>query len=175
MTVVGGILTILMKKVFLALASTIILAGLNFSCNLIDSKNQQTAMTKEDSLAVIANAPVMEFEEEVFDFGTLVEGDTVSHEFKFKNVGKSALQITDVQVQCGCTIASKPEYPVGIGQSAKIVVRFNSKGKVGTNKKFVTIYSNANPNQTVLSFTALVNGKDMPDTAKAALKAIPKI
>jgi Protein of unknown function (DUF1573) len=164
-----------MKKVFLALASTIILAGLNFSCNLIDSQNQQTAMTKEDSLAVIANAPVMEFEEEVFDFGTLVEGDTVSHEFKFKNVGKSALQITDVQVQCGCTIASKPEYPVGIGQSAKIVVRFNSKGKVGTNKKFVTIYSNANPNQTVLSFTALVNGKDMPDTAKAALKAIPKI
>ncbi|WP_435353804.1 DUF1573 domain-containing protein [Emticicia sp. SJ17W-69] len=164
-----------MKKVFLAITSTIILAGLNFSCNLIDSQNQTKTMTKEDSLAAIANAPVIEFEEEYFDFGTLTEGDTVQHEFKFKNVGKSALQITDVQVQCGCTVASKPEYPVGIGQSAKIVVRFNSLGKVGTNKKFVTIYSNANPNQTVLSFTALVNKKDMPDALKAAASKIPKI
>ncbi len=164
-----------MKKVFLAIASTIILAGLNFSCNLIDSKNQTATMSKEDSLAAIANAPVIEFEHEYFDFGTLTEGDTVQHEFKFKNVGKSALQITDVQVQCGCTVASKPEYPVGIGQSAKIVVRFNSRGKAGTNKKFVTIYSNANPNQTVLSFTALVNGKGESDALKSAISKIPKI
>ncbi|WP_238808339.1 DUF1573 domain-containing protein [Emticicia aquatica] len=163
-----------MKKVFLTLASTIILAGLNFSCNLIDSKNQ-TSMSKEDSLIAVANAPILEFDEEVFDFGVLTEGDTVQHDFKFKNVGKSALQITDVQVQCGCTVASKPEYPVGVGQSAKISVRFNSTGKVGTNKKFVTIYSNANPTQTVLAFTAVVHGKDMPDTAKAALSKIPKL
>jgi Protein of unknown function (DUF1573) len=160
-----------MKKVFLAIASTVIIAGLNFSCNLIDSKNQAT-MSKEDSLAAIENAPILQFDHEVFDFGTLTEGDTVSHEFKFKNVGKSALTITDVQVQCGCTIASKPEYPVGIGQSSKIVVRFNSKGKAGTNKKFVTIYSNANPNQTVLSFTALVNGKGVTDAVQSAASKI---
>ncbi len=162
-----------MKKVFLALASTIIVAGMNFSCNLIDSKGQ-TTMSKEDSLAAIANAPIIEFEEEVFDFGTLTEGDTVSHTFKFKNVGKSALQINDVQVQCGCTIASKPEYPVGIGQSDAIVVRFNSKGKAGTNKKFVTIYSNAEPNQTVLSFTAVVFGKGSPEAIKAAAEKTNK-
>lgn len=160
-----------MKKVFLALASTIILAGMNFSCNLIDSKNQEI-MSKEDSLAAIANAPIMEFEEEAFDFGTLTEGDTVSHEFKFKNVGKSALLISDVQVQCGCTIASKPEYPVGVGQSAKIVVKFNSKGKVGANKKFVTIYSNAEPKQTVLVFTAIVDANaNLPVDTKQASPA----
>ena len=163
-----------MKKVFLALTSTIILAGMNFSCNLIDSKSQ-TGMSREDSLTALANAPIMEFDKEVFDFGTLTEGDTVSHAFKFKNVGKSALTITDVQVQCGCTVASKPDHPIGVGQSDQITVRFNSQGKVGTNKKFVTIFSNANPPQTVLSFTAIVYGKDMPDTAKAALKAIPKL
>ncbi len=163
-----------MKKVFLALTSTIILAGMNFSCNLIDSKSQ-TGMSKEDSLAALANAPIMEFDKEVVDFGTLTEGDTVSHVFKFKNVGKSALTITDVQVQCGCTVASKPDHPIGVGQSDQITVRFNSQGKAGTNKKFVTIFSNANPPQTVLAFTAIVYGKDMPDTAKAALKAIPKL
>lgn len=164
-----------MKKVFLALTSTIILAGMNFSCNLIDSKGQTSSMSKEDSLAAVANAPIMEFDKEVVDFGTLAEGDTVSHVFKFKNVGKSALTITDVQVQCGCTVASKPDHPIGIGQSDQITVRFNSQGKVGTNKKFVTIYSNANPPQTVLAFTAVVESKEMSEKAKAALKAIPKL
>lgn len=166
-----------MKKVFLALTSTIILAGMNFSCNLIDSKGQSSSMSKEDSLIAVANAPVIQFEEETFDFGTITEGDSVSHTFKFKNVGKSPLQINDVQVQCGCTVASKPEKPVGVGQSDQIVVRFNSKGKAGTNKKFVTVYSNANPPQSVLSFTAVVlaGGDETTDKAKAALKNLPKL
>jgi hypothetical protein len=163
-----------MKKVFLALTSTIIIAGMNFSCNLIDSKNQ-TGMSKEDSLAAMANAPVMEFDKEVVDFGTLTEGDTVSHVFKFKNIGKSALTITDVQVQCGCTVASKPDHPIGVGQSDQITVRFNSQGKAGTNKKFVTIYSNANPPQTVLAFTAIVYGKNISDSTKANLNSIPNL
>ena len=163
-----------MKKLFLALTATFILAGINFSCNLIDSKNQ-TGMSKEDSLAALANAPIMEFDKEVVDFGTLTEGDTVSHVFKFKNVGKSALTITDVQVQCGCTVASKPDHPIGVGQSDQITVRFNSQGKAGTNKKFVTIFSNANPPQTVLAFTAIVYGKDVSDTTKSASKATPKL
>lgn len=133
-------------------------------------------MSKEDSLIAVANAPVIDFEEESFDFGTINEGDSVSHTFKFKNVGKSSLQINDVQVQCGCTVASKPERPVGVGQSDEIVVRFNSKGKAGTNKKFVTVYSNANPPQSILFFTAVVLGEgEMSDKAKAALKAIPKL
>jgi hypothetical protein len=163
-----------MKKLFLALTATFILAGINFSCNLIDSKNQ-TGMSKEDSLVALANAPIMEFDKEVVDFGTLTEGDTVSHVFKFKNVGKSALTITDVQVQCGCTVASKPDHPIGVGQSDQITVRFNSQGKAGTNKKFVTIFSNANPPQTVLAFTAIVYGKDVSDTTKSASKATPKL
>jgi hypothetical protein len=163
-----------MKKAFLILTSTFILAGMNFSCNLIGSKSQ-TGMSKEDSLAVLENAPIMEFDKEVVDFGTLTEGDTVSHVFRFKNVGKSALTITDVQVQCGCTVASKPDHPIGVGQSDQITVRFNSQGKAGTNKKFVTIFSNANPPQAVLAFTAIVYAKDFSDTTKAALKSIPKL
>jgi hypothetical protein len=163
-----------MKKIFFGLTSIFILAGLNFSCNLIGSKSK-AGMSQEDSLVALANAPIMEFDKEVVDFGTLTEGDTVSHVFKFKNVGKSALTITDVQVQCGCTVASKPDHPIGVGQSDQITVRFNSQGKAGTNKKFVTIFSNANPPQTVLAFTAIVYGKDISDTTKAALKALPKI
>lgn len=161
-----------MKKVFLALVTVIFLGGLNFSCNLVDSKGN---MSSADSLAVIENAPKIEFEQESFDFGTLKEGDIKEHEFIFTNTGKSPLQILRVEVQCGCTVASKPETPVGIGQKDKIVVRFNSLGKVGVNKKFVTIYSNAVPPQTVLSFTAEVLAKQTADSAQAVLDKVKKV
>ncbi|GAB3512283.1 DUF1573 domain-containing protein [Emticicia fontis] len=162
-----------MKKVFLGLITAVTLASLNFSCNLVDSKGE--SMSSEDSLAAVQNAPKIEFDHESFDFGTMKEGDIKEHEFAFKNTGKSPLQITNVQVQCGCTVASKPEAPVGVGQKDKIVVRFNSLGKVGVNKKFVTIYSNAVPPQTVLSFTAEVLGGQKSDSAQALLNKVKKI
>lgn len=162
-----------MRKVFLALVTVVILGGLNFSCNLIDSKGG--SMSSEDSLAAVANAPKIEFDHESFDFGTLKEGDIKEHEFTFKNIGKSPLQILNVQVQCGCTVASKPETPVGVGQKDKIVVRFNSLGKVGINKKFVTVFSNAAPPQTVLSFTAEVLSSQKSDSAQALLDKVKKV
>jgi hypothetical protein len=161
-----------MKKVFLALITAVTLGGLNFSCNLIDSKSD---MSSADSLAAAENAPKIEFEQESYDFGTLKEGDIVEHEFVFTNTGKSPLQILKVDVQCGCTVASKPEAPIGIGQKSRIGVRFNSLGKVGVNKKFVTIYSNAAPPQKVLSFTAEVLAKQIPDSAQAVLDKVKKV
>ncbi|WP_337044081.1 DUF1573 domain-containing protein [Emticicia sp. 17c] len=152
-----------MKKVFLGIVAVVMISGLNFSCNLISAK--ETTSTA-DSLAAAENAPKIEFEEESFDFGKLKEGDIVEHKFAFKNVGKSPLQILNVQVQCGCTVASKPETPVGVGQKDTIVVRFNSTGKVGVNKKFVTIHSNAVPPQTVISFTAEVTAKPAAEATK---------
>ncbi|RYU93666.1 DUF1573 domain-containing protein [Emticicia agri] len=161
-----------MKKILLGLFTVVILGGLNFSCNLVDSKSN---MSSADSLAVVENAPKIEFAQESFDFGTLKEGDIKEHEFIFTNTGKSPLQILRVEVQCGCTVASKPETPVGVGQKDKIVVRFNSLGKVGVNKKFVTIYSNAIPPQTVLSFTAEVLSKQTGDSTQALLDKAKKV
>jgi len=159
-----------MKKVLLALFTVVTLGGLNFSCNLVDSKGSTA-----DSLTVAENAPVIKFTEESFDFGKIKEGDIVEHKFVFENVGKSPLQILDVQVQCGCTVASKPDAPVGVGQKDEIIVRFNSLGKAGVNKKFVTITSNAVPTEAVLSFTAEVLAKGTPDSLQAALNKMKKI
>lgn len=146
-----------MKKVFLSVCTVVILAGLNFSCNLVGSKANENK-AGNDTIAS-ADAPKIEFEEESFDFGKLTEGDIVKHKFVFTNVGKSPLQILNIGVQCGCTVAQKPESSIGVGQKDTIVVQFNSTGKVGVNKKFVTVYSNAAPSQTVISFTAEVLAK----------------
>lgn len=42
-------------------------------------------------------AATIEFEEEVFDFGDIVEGESVEHLFKFKNTGKNPLVISHAQ------------------------------------------------------------------------------
>jgi hypothetical protein len=146
-----------MKKYILSISLFVGLASLHFSCNLTGRKKEATA--NADTLIDKANAPIIQFVEESFDFGKLKEGDVVEHKFRFKNVGKSPLQIHDVVVQCGCTVAKKPEKPVGVGQESEIVVSFNSEHKAGINKKFVRVYSNANPPQSTLSFTAEVASK----------------
>ncbi|MFT4735879.1 MAG: hypothetical protein ACI9DJ_001077 [Algoriphagus sp.] len=135
-----------MKKVGLFLMVAFLAA-----CNQTTSENN--SLTGTDTNAVI------EFEENSFDFGSLIEGDEVSHTFKFKNIGTDPLKILSVNVSCGCTVASKPIRAVGVGQTDEIVINFNSTGKVGMNKKSVGVFSNAQNSNETLTFTALVEAQ----------------
>lgn len=99
------------------------------------------------------------FEDSKHDFGNLVEGDVVSHAFVFTNKGSEPLTVLDVQVSCGCTVASKPSESIGVGQKGEIVIEFNSSGKPGINNKGVGVISNASNSQEVLNFTAVVTAK----------------
>lgn len=94
------------------------------------------------------DAAKIEFEEEVFDFGDIVEGETVEHLFKFKNVGKNPLIISHAQGSCGCTVPEWPRDPIAPGEGGEIKVKFNSKGKQGEQNKTVTISANTIPNKT---------------------------
>jgi hypothetical protein len=105
--------------------------------------------------AELSNAKI-EFEEDIFDFGTIKEGDQVTHSFKFTNTGTEPLQIISVNVSCGCTVASKPMGNVAAGESDEIVINFNSTGKAGVNNKSVGVLSNAQNSQENLTFTATV-------------------
>ncbi|WP_341225495.1 DUF1573 domain-containing protein [uncultured Arcticibacterium sp.] len=130
--------------------ASLLLGVVLFSCN--------TTATQESSSeeASLSNAKIS-FESPSHDFGTITEGDQVSHAFKFTNTGTDPLQITAVNVSCGCTVASKPIGMVGVGQSDEIVINFNSTGKPGVNKKTVSVLSNAQNPSEILSFTATVN------------------
>ena len=121
-----------------------------FACSESDSKKNET--TKE-----ISDSAKIEFLNKTHDFGVVNEGEKVSTVYKFKNVGSMPLEIYNVEVSCGCTVAEKPEKPIGSGQSGEIKVEFNSTGKVGVNKKFVTIISNATNASEVVNFNVTVN------------------
>lgn len=101
--------------------------------------------------------PVFQFEEMSHDFGTIAEGDIVSHTFKFTNTGEAPLIIQSARGSCGCTVPTWPKEPIPVGGTADITAEYNSKGKSGVENKTVTITSNTWPKTTTLRIKAQVN------------------
>lgn len=96
------------------------------------------------------------------EFGDVVQGNKVEHAFKFTNIGRSPLIITNVEVSCGCTTPKGwPRDPVKPGEKGEILVAFNSASKYGMQNKVITVVSNAeNADARQLVFTANVITKD---------------
>ena len=88
------------------------------------------------------NAPVMEFEKEVIDYGRIALNSDGVRVFKFKNVGKSPLVIKNIKSSCGCTVPKKPTEPIMPGDSGEIEVKY-ATNKPGGFSKMITVYSNA--------------------------------
>ena len=88
------------------------------------------------------NAPVMEFENEVIDYGRIALNSDGVRVFKFKNVGKAPLVIKNIKSSCGCTVPKKPTEPIMPGDSGEIEVKY-ATNKPGGFSKMITIYSNA--------------------------------
>jgi hypothetical protein len=106
-----------------------------------------------DSSGSKDNYPVMKFDFDTHDFGTIVQGEKVSYAYKFTNTGKAALVIRSTSVSCGCTVPEFSKDPVPPGGTGYINVTFNSEGKVGHQNKEVTVISNTVPNTTMISLT----------------------
>jgi Protein of unknown function (DUF1573) len=116
-----------------------------------------TSSTTNTNGAVVSDSARIVFEKPNHDFGEINEGEVVSTVYKFKNLGSMPLEIYSVDVTCGCTVAEKPEKPIGAGQSGEIKVEFSSSGKSGINKKYVTVVSNAVNSTEQVSFDVIVN------------------
>lgn len=88
-------------------------------------------------------APVINFKNQVFDFGQIKHGESVEHDFVFENAGKTDLVIRRVRSGCGCT-AIKPEKTLlKPGEISSIKAVFNSRGFNGRQTKGITVISNA--------------------------------
>lgn len=107
------------------------------------------------------NAPVLQFESEVVDYGTVKFDGNGVREFKIKNTGKSPLTITNVQGQCGCTATTIdgkpgwPQEPILPGKSASIKVKYDTK-RPGPFEKNVTITSNSKEPSKVVKIKGVV-------------------
>lgn len=100
--------------------------------------------------------PVLTFEEMEHDFGKIIEGESVSYNFKFKNTGKTDLVIADVSTSCGCTVPSYPKTAIRPGDEGVLKIAFNSQGRRGFQTKNIVVVANTQPNITNLRIKAQV-------------------
>lgn len=111
-------------------------------------------MTKEE----LENAPRLLLEKKSHDFGEIKEGEVVKTNFVFTNTGRSPLNIRETKANCGCTVSRPDKDTLEPGESSKITVSFNSRGRRGKQIKSITIFSNDPTAPTKqLTITATVN------------------
>ncbi|WP_187264695.1 DUF1573 domain-containing protein [Pontibacter beigongshangensis] len=119
-----------------------ILFSLAFAALTVSGAVAQEAPKAETQQAPATQGPALTFDEAEYNFGDITQGDVVEHVFKFKNTGNQPLVIERVDVTCGCTTPSWTKEPVMPGKTGFVTAKFNSAGKMGQQKKAITVHSN---------------------------------
>jgi hypothetical protein len=102
--------------------------------------------------ATATPAPRIVFQEMLYDFGTVEQGDQVNHLFKFTNQGSRDLRIESVKSSCGCTAAAISSEVIPPGQEGTISATFDTSKFFGERVKTVSVHSN-DPVQPVTTLT----------------------
>jgi len=100
------------------------------------------------------SAAIFNWNETIFDFGSIAQGTPVHHEFEFMNTGSEPLIISTVQVSCGCTIADYSKEPIAPGAKGFVKATYNA-AKAGAFTKTVTVQANSTENP-VLTLKGIV-------------------
>jgi len=148
-----------MKKIVLLLFAVISLSSCETktASSKINESNLESAKERDAKLSL--GLPIVEFDQEEYDFGTVVEGEKVEGVFKVTNAGKVDLIILDVKPSCGCTTPNWTKEPIAPGASGEIKFEFNSTGRVGVQNKSITVKSNAEKNTQVIRLKGTVTAK----------------
>ena len=127
-----------------------------FSFILLSTTLSLTAQEAKSELEP-ENGPIITFTEKMFDFGEITQGDVVEHTFVFENTGNAPMIISNAKGSCGCTVPQySRETAIAPGETSEMLVRFNSRGKSGTQSKTVTVYSNAQNSPEVIRIRASI-------------------
>ena len=156
-----------MKRIVILLTIAVAMAACdNVKKDVNESTNSSTdvkASTSSSQMAETGAVGKFQFEEIAHDFGTVDEGEVVTHVFKFTNVGEGPLVIQNARGSCGCTVPNYSDKPVAPGETGEITVNFNTSGRPNAQSKTVTILANTEPAQTQLSIKAMVTPKEDPN------------
>lgn len=124
----------------------------NNASDKVKAENVETAAERDAQETVY---PVLSFEEEEYDFGTIQKGENVEHVFKFTNTGRAPLVITNATSSCGCTVPDAPKEPIAPGETAEMTVKYNGSGN-GQVTKTVTVSANTEKGKEQVKIKAFV-------------------
>ena len=117
-----------MKKIILGAFLSIAFVACNESASskIDKSKPKKPTEISLDQVDTTSDAK-MEFDAKDWNFGEIMQGESVEHAFTFTNTGSEPLIISNAKGSCGCTVPVWPREPVAPGESGVIDVKFNSK------------------------------------------------
>jgi len=154
-----------MKNKIFTLCIAILVLGCNNNASdkiSTDNNKKSTEKTKKTTSPELVfndgeEGAKIKFDMEVWEFGEINEGDVIDTVFTFENIGSDPLIISNAKAGCGCTVPQWPKEPIAPGETGKIAVKFNSKGKPGQQNKPVTLTMNTTPNTMKLRLVGKVN------------------
>jgi len=134
------------------------------------TKNPKDMLKKEAE--PVGPTTTIEFKQMTYDFGKVMEGTIVEHDYKFTNTGSEPLILKKVKASCGCTTPSWPRNAIAPGETGVIHAKFDTKkrGRVGgaPQNKSITVTGNITGGKTVLKLKGLVDKKNDPNAKKKA-------
>jgi len=144
-----------MKKyfLFLVIPAALVSCDIKRKDKISDDQVRQYEKLLKDSTTV-------EVIDTAYNFGKVTDGEKVEYSYRFKNTGNHPLVVTSATASCGCTVPQKPERPILPGETGFIKVVFDSKGRVGTAHKTITVLANAKPAFVELQLSGEVMAKD---------------
>ncbi|RED23821.1 uncharacterized protein DUF1573 [Flavobacterium cutihirudinis] len=111
------------------------------------------SLTSETKVAATGSTIV--WKAETIDVGQIPQGTPKAIVYEFKNTGKTAVVITNVQGSCGCTATDYTKEPIQPGKSAKVTATYNAANK-GAFTKTVTVTTSAETTPKVLTLKGTV-------------------
>jgi len=132
-----------MNKFFLLLMLTVTV----YACQQQNGKNTEHQLSAQ----MINNPAEIKFDTLSHDFGVINEGERVTYDFRFTNISKNPMVISEVHASCGCTTPEWTRDIIKQGESSIIKVEYNSEGRPGKFSKGITVVTNTQPNTTLLT------------------------
>lgn len=92
---------------------------------------------------------------ETIDVGTIPQNTPKPIVFEFKNIGKTAVIVTNVQGSCGCTATDYTKTPIAPGKSGIVTATYNA-ANAGTFTKTVSVTTNVETTSKTLTIKGTV-------------------
>lgn len=107
------------------------------------------------------------FDETLYDFGRIKQGERVTKNFGFVNNGKAELVIAQLKTTCGCTAAVASTGPYPPGERGVIQVNYDSRGKFGHVLKDIKVFSTGRDSPQTITIEGTVFADQHPTMTAA--------
>ena len=132
---------IICHKIFLLLIMSILFCYLFSEQQEIQAKQTRNEKSQDYVTSGIRH-PDIQFEQKVYNFGTVKQDEKITHIYNFQNMGDEPLIINNIDWSCGCIEVDSSLKKISPGESGWVKVIFDTQDRQGRVGKTISIHSN---------------------------------